>query len=162
MSLGHKTPFHQKGIHPVFSDIFNSLWPNDAIWQHRSRSTLVQVMAWCLHAWRHQAITWTNVDWSSAKSNDIHIRAISQEMPQPPITEIRLKITYLKVHSDFPGANELKNSTSQQSCYFCGVATVSVTHILHILLEWQWAMLPMYNQWLTHWPLGDFNLILGR
>ena len=79
MSLGNKTPFHQKGIHPVFSDIFNSLWPNDAIWQHRSRSTLVQVMAWCLHAWRHQAITWTNVDWSSAKSNDIHIRAISRD-----------------------------------------------------------------------------------
>ena len=25
----------------------NSLWPSDAIWQHRSGSTLVQVMAWC-------------------------------------------------------------------------------------------------------------------
>ena len=30
-------------------------------------------------------------DWSSAKSYDIHIRAISQEMPQPPLTEIHLK-----------------------------------------------------------------------
>ena len=29
------------------------------------------------------------------------------EMPQPSITESRLKITYLKFHSDFPGANEL-------------------------------------------------------
>ena len=28
-------------------------------------------------------------------------------MPQPPITKIHLKITYLKFHSDFPGANEL-------------------------------------------------------
>ena len=34
-----------------------------------------------LVAWWHQAITWTNVDWSSVKSSDIHIRAISLEMP---------------------------------------------------------------------------------
>ena len=40
-------------------------------------------------------------------SSDIHIRAISQEMPQPSITEICLKITYLKFYSNFPGANEL-------------------------------------------------------
>ena len=39
--------------------------------------------------------------------SDIHIRAISQEMPQPSVTKIRLKITYLKFHSNFPGANEL-------------------------------------------------------
>ena len=62
---------------------------------------------------RHQAITWTNVDWSSVKFSDIHIRAISQEMPQPSITKIHLKITYLKFHSNFPGANELKNIYSQ-------------------------------------------------
>ena len=30
--------------------IFNSLWPNDAIWWHRSGSTLAQVMACCLTA----------------------------------------------------------------------------------------------------------------
>ena len=57
---------------------------------------------------RHQAITWINADWSSVKSSDIHIRAISQEMPQPSITKTRFKITYLKFHSNFPGANELK------------------------------------------------------
>ena len=61
-----------------------------------------------LVAWRHQVITWTNVDWSSVKSSDIHIRVISQEMPQPSITKIHLKITYLKFPSHFPGANELK------------------------------------------------------
>ena len=49
-----------------------------------------------LVAWRHQTITWTNVDWSSVKSSDIHIRAISQEMPQPTITKICLKITCLE------------------------------------------------------------------
>ena len=57
-----------------------SLWPSDTIWRQKSGSTLAQVMA-C--AWGHQAITRTNVDWSSVKSSDIHIRAISQEMPRP-------------------------------------------------------------------------------
>ena len=32
---------------------------------------------------------------SSVKSNDIHIRAISQEMPQTSVTEILLEITYI-------------------------------------------------------------------
>ena len=41
------------------------------------------------------------------KSSDIHIRAISQEMPHPSIIKIRLKSTYLKFHSNFPGAKEL-------------------------------------------------------
>ena len=41
------------------------------------------------------------------KSSDIHIRAISQEMPQLSITKICLKITYLEFYSNFPGASEL-------------------------------------------------------
>ena len=32
-------------------------------------------------------------------------------MPQPSITKIRLKITYLNFHSNFPGANELMPNT---------------------------------------------------
>ena len=60
-----------------------------------------------LVAWQHQAITWNNVDWSSVKSSDNHIRATSQEIPQPSNTKIHLKITYIKFHSNFPGANEL-------------------------------------------------------
>ena len=31
----------------------NTLWPSDAIWWHRSGSTLAQVMAWCLKAPSH-------------------------------------------------------------------------------------------------------------
>ena len=42
------------------------------------------------------------------KSSDIHIRAISLEMPQPSIIKICLKIINLNFHSNFPGANELK------------------------------------------------------
>ena len=40
-------------------------------------------------------------------SSDIHLRASSQEIPQPSITEIIWKIKYLKFHSNFSGANEL-------------------------------------------------------
>ena len=52
-------------------------------------------------------MTWTNVDLSSVESSDIHLRASSQEIPQPSITEIIWKIKYLKFHSNLPGANEL-------------------------------------------------------
>ena len=54
---------------------------------------------WLRHwlvAWRHQAINWTNVDLSSARASGIHLRTFSQEIPQPPITEISLKIIYIK------------------------------------------------------------------
>ena len=56
-----------------------------------------------LVACRHQAITWTNVDWSSVKSIGIHIRAFSQELPQPSITKICLKEKSVsKISSKFP------------------------------------------------------------
>ena len=42
------------------------------------------------------------------KYNDVHIRAISQEMTQSSIAKIHLKITYLTFHSNFTGTNELK------------------------------------------------------
>ena len=41
-------------------------------------------------------------------SSDIHSRTISQEISQPSITKICLRITCLKFHSNFPGANELR------------------------------------------------------
>ena len=37
--------------------LFNSLWPRDTRWWHRSGSKLPQVVAW-----RHQTITWFNVN----------------------------------------------------------------------------------------------------
>ena len=60
-----------------------------------------------LAAWRHQAITWTIVDLSSVRSSDNHLKVILQEIPEPPITNISLNITYLKFDESFPGANEL-------------------------------------------------------
>ena len=55
-----------------------------------------------------EAITWTNVDLSSVRLSDIHLWASSQEVPQPSFTEIIWKIKYLKFHSYFPEANELR------------------------------------------------------
>ena len=61
-------------------------------------------MACCLTAPSHYR---TNVDLSSVRSSGIHLRAILQEIPQPSVTEIGLKITYLKFCSNLPGADEL-------------------------------------------------------
>ena len=82
---------------------FNPLWPSDAIWWHRSRSTLVQVMAY-----RHQAITWTNVDLSSVKSCHIYLRVISQEILKRSIHDKSFKNVNSWSELHLPGANELK------------------------------------------------------
>ena len=67
----------------------NSLWPSDTIWRHRSGSTLAQVIACCLMAPGHNL----NQYWLSlVSSSDIQLRAISQEIPHPPITEMTRKL----------------------------------------------------------------------
>ena len=82
----------------------NSLGPSGAIWRHRSGSILAQVMACWLTAPSHYLLTY---QLSSLRSSDIHPTAVSQEMPQPTVTELSLKITYRNFHSNLPGANEL-------------------------------------------------------
>ena len=93
--------------------ILNWLWPSDAIWQQRSRSKLPQVMACCLTAPSHYLnqcwLIISKVYWHS----NIHIRAISQEMPQPSITKIHLKITNLK----FPRGHWVR----YRSCRYTGL-----------------------------------------
>ena len=55
------------------ADIVNSLWPSDAIWRHRSGSTLAQVMACCLMAPSHHLnqfwLIISKVEWHSSKGN---------------------------------------------------------------------------------------------
>ena len=42
----------------------NSLWPSDAIWWHRTESTLAKVMAWCLMAPSHYLRQcWLFIKW---------------------------------------------------------------------------------------------------
>ena len=40
-------------------------------------------------------------------SSDIHLRKISEELPQPLVANISLKMAYLKFYSNLPGASEL-------------------------------------------------------
>ena len=45
----------------------------------------------------------TNLNVSSVRSSNIHLRAILQEISQPPITKINLKSAHLKWHWNFQG-----------------------------------------------------------
>ena len=51
----------------------NSLWPSDTIWQHKSESTLVKVMACCLTAPSHYLnqcwLIISEVQWHPSESN---------------------------------------------------------------------------------------------
>ena len=53
--------------------------------------------------WSHQAIIWTNVDLSSARSSDIYLKALSLEIPQVSVTKISLNVSHLKFNSKLPG-----------------------------------------------------------
>ena len=76
-------------------------------WHHRLR--------WWLVAWWQQAITWTNVILSSARSSDNHLSALLQEIHQPLATKISLRITWLEFHSNPPGSRKLSEQHFIQS-----------------------------------------------
>ena len=88
------------------SSFINLLRPSDAIWCHRSGSTVAQVMAYCLivpSCYLNQC--WpiiSEVQWQSPEGNFTrHTSAI---------IHLNLSENYLKFHSDsLPGANELSN-----------------------------------------------------
>ena len=80
----------------------NSLWASDAIWWHRSGSTLVQVKARCLTAQRHYLnqcqLVISEVQWHSYEG---------EKISRLSITKFSLEITYLRFHPNVPGTNEL-------------------------------------------------------
>ena len=85
---------------------FNSLWPSDIIKQHRSGSTLAQVMAQYLICW-HQVITGTNViDFSLERFCGIHLRPVSRQVPKLVfcIYVMSLNITLNKIAVTYPGS----------------------------------------------------------
>ena len=70
----------------------NSLWPNDAIWQYKSVSTLAQVMACCLTAPSHYLCQcWLLI----SDLCGIHLRAISQRVAKLLCCIMCLKIILL-------------------------------------------------------------------
>ena len=90
-------PLHNTGC-------VNSLWPSDAIWRHRSGSTLAQVMACCLTAPSHYLdwcwLTISKIQWHSSEGNFTRDNSAIN-------ISICWKITYLRFQSNLPGANEL-------------------------------------------------------
>ena len=62
---------------------------------------------WCIVLKGLQFIV-TNVDVSSVRPSDIHLRAISWEISQPSITKLAWKLLDLKFHPNHPGGQWIK------------------------------------------------------
>ena len=94
----------------------NSLWPSDTIWRHESGSTLAQVMACCLTAPSHYLnqcwLIISGVQWHSCiiVQGQFHKRCLNHQ-------SLKSIWKYLKIFSNFPGANQLR---------------VTLTPVLHI------------------------------
>ena len=137
--------------------INNWLRPSDAIWRHRSGSTQAQVMACCLTAPSH----YLNQCWlTSVRSNGIHLRAISYEIPQSPFTKIILTITYLKLNWNIPGANEVPiiliwlYSPAQRSwwgVYWFHSVRPSVHPSVHLFFRPSRIMCPLCSAYSSGW-----------
>ena len=83
---------------------FNSSWPSDATWWHKSRSTLIQVMASCLMVPNHYLnqcwLIINDILWHSPGGN-------FTRNARDIIHDMSLKITNLRLLPHLPGANEL-------------------------------------------------------
>ena len=86
---------HQK----TSRNAFNSLWPSDAIWRHKSGSTLAQEMACCLTAPSH----YLNHCWliSSVGPYDMHL-IISHEILKNSFKNMNKKVTFLEILPHLP------------------------------------------------------------
>ena len=73
-----------------FTTVVNSLWPGDAMWWHKSGSTLAQVRACCLTAPSH----YQNQCWLIVNGfHGIHMREVSQEILMISICKMSWKTT---------------------------------------------------------------------
>ena len=70
--LSHEGKFHRNCSYQSMK-LFDSLWPSDTIWRHKSWSTLAQVMAWYLMAPSHYLnqcwLIISKVQWHPSESN---------------------------------------------------------------------------------------------
>ena len=105
---------------PSASEVtINSMWPSDAIWRQRSGSTLAQVMASYLTAPSHYLNQcWLIISPVTFILGQFHERCLNhQSLKSVDPSKICLKITCLKFHSNFPGANELIKDMGKINCY---------------------------------------------
>ena len=92
----------RKGSHWDRQATFNPLWPNDALWSHKSGSTLAEVMDWCPMASSCYMIQYRLI-----------IQRISQHSPEGSFMGnsqdicVSLKMTNSRLQSYLTGTNEL-------------------------------------------------------
>ena len=96
------------------------------------------------------------------KSSDIQIRAISQEMPQPSITKICLKITCLKFHSNFPGANELKSDIPEHSVILTFLSCWLFSVVSVMLGIWNRGQPRFFENWDSKDPSHHFQFDINQ
>ena len=134
-------------------DTINSLWPSDAIWQHRSWSTLAQVMACCLTAPSHylnQCWLFVSTDqWRLSKGNFTRdTQAINHEN--------QLQFAWIKFLSNLPGANELIQWPD------CPLGYKVLQDVLKPWIMWHHAyVIPSPGRWLMGcFLLDDINWLV--
>ena len=117
----------------------NALWwmPQDLT---DDKSILVQVMAWCRQAWRHQAITWANVDsvpsrlvaslghkWVKDKNFHLTMLVVSEFGTRHPLSEI-------EITNIWKSLNAVKHFYHNQIC-----------------LQWVCHFIESYDLWYWFW-----------
>ena len=121
----------------------NTLWPSDAIWQHRSGSTVAQVKAWCLTAPSHYLNQWwlliSEVVWHPSEGN---FTASTQDA----ILKNELEKYTLRLLPNPPGSNELMclcqtnlrvAIISSRACHLVGISEVIVLVPYHYIKSLQ-------------------------
>ena len=114
----------------------NSLLPSDAIWWHIWGSILASGNG-LSPGGTNTFITWTNIEFSSVRSSDIHLRAISQEIP---VINHWNKLEN-DFPSNFPGANEFicaVNSVHIHGWYMTHCVWDDIGPLCHIYQDKLW------------------------
>ena len=93
--------------------LVNLSWPSDAIWRHRTWSTLVQIMAYRLTVLNHY-LKRNNVDQSSVRSCGVRLKVILCDILNISIPYMGLKIINLTLQLHLTGATKLSNSSKNR------------------------------------------------
>ena len=128
------------------SKLFNLLGPSDAIWWQRSGLTLGKVMAWCLTAPSHHMnqcwLIISKVEWHSSKGQFTRDASAITHWNY-------LEIKYLKLHSNFPGANEL-NLSKMGPTWVSPGSTMSLMHLSMLYTQIMWCTNPPGSPFYQH------------
>ena len=99
------------------SFVTSDSWPSDAIWWHRSRLSLAQVMACCLTAPSHYLdqcwLIINEAHWHLAEGNFTEI------VPDISVTTKCLIVAYLKMLLYLPEVSELMHCCLRTMAIFC-------------------------------------------